>query len=149
MSAILRSGARLSLLACLGLITTTALAEDQPYTEGHIIQINSVRTEYGHFDDYMKFLDTTWKREMEAEKKAGLILSYEVLTADARGPDDPDIYLVVTFRNWAALDGLPAKSEAIAKQVYGSLSEADKGAVDRGKMRRVIGTMTMQALNLK
>jgi hypothetical protein len=149
MSSIVRSGGRLAILACLGVLTTAALAEDQPYTEGPVVKVNAIRTEYGRFDDYVKFLDTTWKREMDAEKKAGLIVSYEVLTAEPQGPNDPDLYLVVTYKNWAAFDGLDAKAEAIAKRVYGSLAAADQGAVDRGKMRRNIGTTTMQVLNLK
>jgi hypothetical protein len=146
----LRSAATVAILGWLGLATTAALAdEDRPYTEGHVVKVDTVRTEYGHFDDYMKFLDTSWKHEMEALKKAGLIVSYEVLTADPQGPNDPDIFLVTTYKNWAALDGLEPKEEAILKSVYGSVEAADQGAVDRAKMRRAIGTTTMQVLNLK
>jgi hypothetical protein len=78
----------------------------------------------GHFDDYMKWLDTTWKQEEEAAKKAGYIISYEVLTVEPRGPDDPDILLVITSKNWAALDGATAKGDAIAKQIEGSVTAA-------------------------
>ena len=38
---------------------------------------------------------------------------------------------------------------AIAKQVEGSLAASDQGASDRSKIRRVIGSMTMQTLDLK
>jgi hypothetical protein len=146
----LQSAARVAILGCLGLVTTAALADDdRPYTDGPVVKVDSVRTEYGHFDDYVKFLDGTWKQEMEALKKAGLILNYEVLTADAQGPNDPDIFLVTTYKNWAAFDGLDAKEQAILKNVYGSVEAANQGAVDRAKVRRPIGTMTMQVLQLK
>jgi len=134
---------------CLGLTATLAAADDRPYTEGPVVNVAGIRTEYGHFDDYLRFLATTWKSTMEAEKKAGLILSYEVLTVEARGPDDPDIYLVVTFKNWAALDGLDAKLDALEAQQYGSHEKADQAAVDRGKIRRNLGSQTMQVLTLK
>ena len=118
-------------------------------SEGPVVNVSGIRTEYGRFDDYMKFLDTTWKKGEEAAMKAGLILKYEVLTVEPRGPDDPDIYLVVTYKNWAALDGLGAKSDAIANQIYGSVTNANKSASERGKMRRQVGSSTMQILNLK
>lgn len=135
--------------ACLTFTSAAVSADERPYTEGPVVNVSGIRTEYGRFDDYMKFLDTTWKQEQEAGKKAGLIVKYEVLTVEARGADDPDVYLVVTYKNWAALDGLAAKSIAIANQVYGSVSVANKSATDRGKMRRTVGSATMQVLELK
>jgi hypothetical protein len=56
---------------------------------------------------------------------------------------------VVNYKNWAALDDATAKSDAILKQIEGSLSASDKGAVDRGKIRRVLGSWTGQELDLK
>lgn len=135
--------------AGLAFASASVLADDRPYTEGPVVNVSGIRTEYGRFDDYMKFLDTTWKKGEEAAMKAGLILKYEVLTVEPRGPDDPDIYLVVTYKNWAALDGLGAKSDAIANQIYGSVTNANKSASERGKMRRQVGSSTMQILNLK
>jgi len=126
-----------------------AAADERPYTEGNVVQVAAIRTEYGRFDDYMKFLDTSYKQMMEASKKAGLILSYEVLEVEPRGPDDPDIYLVTTFKNWAALDGLAPKMDALESQVYGSLAKSNAAAVDRSKIRRSLGSQTMQVLNLK
>src|SRR5690242_7546072 len=88
-------------LACLTVLTTVVCADDKPYTDGPVVNVAGIRTEYGKFDEYMKFLATTWKQEQEAEKKAGLILSYSVMTVEPRGVDDPDVYLVITYKNWA------------------------------------------------
>jgi hypothetical protein len=137
--------------AFLGLAFTSlaAVAEDHPFTEGQVVQIAGIRTEYGKFDDYMKFLDTTWKATQEAAKKLGYITGYKVITVEPRGENDPDIYLVVYFKNWAALDGATAKGDAVADQVEGSVAAANKGAVDRGKIRRILGSFTGQELDLK
>jgi hypothetical protein len=140
-----------ALAAFVGVALTSfaAIAEDHPFTEGQVVQVSAIRTEYGKFDDYMKFLDTTWKATQEASKKAGYSTGYKVITVEPRGENDPDIYLVVYFKNWAALDGGTAKGDAIAAQVEGSVAAANKGAVDRGKMRRVLGSWTGQQLDLK
>jgi hypothetical protein len=140
-----------ALAAFVGFALTSfaAFADDHPFTEGPIVQVSAIRTEYGKFDDYMKFLDTTWKATQEASKKAGYSTGYKVISVEARGENDPDIYLVVYFKNWAALDGATAKGDAIATQVEGSVAAANKGAVDRGKIRRILGSWTGQELVLK
>jgi len=140
-----------AMAAVIGLACTsvTAIADDHAFTEGPVVNVASIRTENGKFDDYMKYLDTTWKAEQEAAKKAGYVISYKVINVEPRGEDDPDLYLVVTYKNWAALDDSTAKGDAIAKQVEGTLSAANDSAVNRGKIRRVLGSWTGQELNLK
>jgi hypothetical protein len=138
-----------SAAVALAATSVQAVADDHAYVEGPVVNVSAIRTEYGKFDDYMKYLDTTWKAEQEAAKKAGYITSYKVITVEARGENDPDIYLVIYYKNWAALDGSTAKGDAIAKQVEGSLDTKNKAAVDRGKIRRVLGSWTGQELDLK
>ena len=135
--------------SCFALTAGAAFADDHPYTEGQVVNVSAIRTEPGKFDDYMKYVDTTWKAEQEAAKKAGYIVSYKVVTVEPRGENDPDLYLIVWYKNWAALDGGLAKGDAIAKQVEGSLNAANQGVVDRGKVRRLLGSFTGQELDLK
>jgi hypothetical protein len=133
----------------LALTSVAALADDHPFTEGQVVNVSAIRTEYGKFDDYMNFLGTTWKATQEAAKKAGFITGYKVISVEARGENDPDIYLVVYYKNWAALDGATAKGDQIAKEVEGSVAASNKGAVERGKIRRILGSWTGQQLDLK
>jgi crotonobetainyl-CoA:carnitine CoA-transferase CaiB-like acyl-CoA transferase len=137
--------------ALIGLVfaSANAFADDHAYTEGKVINVAAIRTAYGHTDEYMKYLDTTWKQEQEAAKKAGYIESYQVYRVEPRSENDPDIYLVVTYKNWAAMDGADAKGDAVAKMIEGSVTASNQGAADRSKIRRVLGSATMQALDLK
>jgi hypothetical protein len=127
----------------------TALADDHAYSEGPVVNVASIRTVEGKFDEYMTWLATTWKKMQEESKTKGYIVDYEVLTVEPRGPDDPDIYLVITYKNWAALDGAIAKGDEIAKAVEGSLAAANKSQSERDRIRRVLGSQTMQQLVLK
>jgi hypothetical protein len=149
MSHILRRAA-LTLFGCLNLIAGGALAEDHAYTEGAVVSVSSIRTADGKFDDYMNFVATKWKQQQEAAKKAGDVLSYQVLNVVPRGPDDPDLLLVVTYKSWAAgLDGALLKADAIAKAVDGSVTVTNLGVANRAPIRRLLGTTWMQVLNLK
>jgi hypothetical protein len=134
---------------CLTLASLSALADDHAYTEGAVINVSSIRTVDGKFDDYMNWLATKWKAEQEAAKKAGYLVSYQVIRVEPRGPDDPDLYLVLTYKNWAAMDGALAKSDAVAKQVEGSVAASNQAQFERAKIRRVLGSSTMQVLDLK
>ncbi len=146
----MRSASRWLLL--LGLLCGTLAAwadEGRPYTEGPVITVTSVRTKNGMFDEYMKFVGGNYKRNMEEYKKAGLILDYGVYLAFPHNPHEPDLFLTVTFKNWAAFDGLQDKMDPIDAKVYGSVDASNKGAVDRDKIREILGTQTIQKLQLK
>ena len=134
---------------CLTTASVAAFADDHPYSEGPVINVASIRTLEGKFDDYMVWLSTTWKKMQEESKKKGYILDYQVLSVEPRGPNDPDIYLVTTYKNWAALDGSIAKGDEVAKAVEGSLAAANKSQGERDKIRRVLGSETMQGIILK
>src|SRR5579863_897723 len=144
-----RNSAAFAAFIGLAVIWVPAFADDHAYTDGPVVNVAAIRTEYGKFDEYVKYLDTTWKAEQEAAKRAGYILSYRVVTVESRGENDPDIYLVINYKNWAAFDDSTAKGDAIAKQVEGTLEKQNQAAVDRGKIRRVLGSWTGQELSLK
>jgi hypothetical protein len=144
-----RHSAAVAAFVGLAVTSVAAVADDHAYIEGPVVNVAAIRTEYGKFDDYMKYLGTTWKAEQEAAKSAGNIISYRVVRVEARGENDADIYLVTNYKNWAAFDSATAKADVIAKQVEGSLTAANQAAVDRAKMRRVLGSWTGQELDLK
>jgi hypothetical protein len=133
----------------LAFTSTIAFADEHPYSEGPVVNVSRIRTADGHFEDYMKFVATKWKQEQELAKKAGDVLSYQVVAVEPRTPDDADLLLIVYYKNWAALDGSIAKADAIAKAVDGSTAAAEKGSSDRASIRRILGSSTMQVLNLK
>jgi hypothetical protein len=139
----------IGLVLSAAIFSTTVHADGRNYNDGPVVEISSIRTVDGHFDDYMQWLATNWKKQEEAAKKAGLITKYQVLVAQPQGPNDPDIYLIVEYKNWAALDGLGGKFDAISAQVEGSLEKANQSQADRAKIRTVLGAKTVQVAELK
>jgi hypothetical protein len=136
-------------LLTLTALTPVAYADGRDYNDGSVVNVAAIRTVDGHFDEYMHWLATTYKKLLDAQKKAGLILSYQVMIVEPRGPHDPDIYLITEYKNWAALDGLGHKTDAVTAEVIGSLEQADHATVEREKIRTVLGSQTMQAALLK
>jgi hypothetical protein len=136
-------------LPALAALTSSVWADGRDYNDGAVVNVSAIRTVDGHFDDYMHWLATGWKQQEEAAKKAGLILSYDVLTVEPRSPHDPDIFLVVRYKNWAALDNLGGKLDAISTKLSGSVEKSNQEEADRGKIRTVLGSQTMQVAELK
>src|SRR5437764_8346644 len=104
--------------AFVGFVVTSvaAVADDHAYTEGPVVNVAAIRTEYGKFDDYMKYLDTTWKAEQEAAKRAENITTYRGITEEARGENKREVNLETTNKNWPAFAGTTPKANAIANQ---------------------------------
>ena len=136
-------------LVAASALTTPVYADGRDWNDGPVINVSSIRTVDGRFDDYMHWLATTYKKQQEAAKKAGLITSYRVIVIEPRGPNEPDILLVTEFKNWAALDHLGSKLDQISAQIEGSVEAAAKSEVDRAKIRTVLGSRTQQEALLK
>lgn len=136
-------------LFAFAVIGGVANATDRPYTEGTVAIVNSLRTKPGMYDTYMKYLATTYRQLMEEAKKAGHVVDYNVYSTSPRGPDDPNVYLVVTYKNMAALDGLSERMDGIQQKIVGSPEQRDAAAIDREKMRTMVGSEMIRQVVLK
>jgi hypothetical protein len=76
-------------------------------------------------------------------------VDYGVYANNARNPSEPDLYLTIVYKNWAALDGLQAKTDPIDQKIYGSTAQANQGFIDREKIREVLGVEYIRELKLK
>ena len=136
-------------LLALTVPTGPAWADGRDFNDGPVVNSSYIRTVDGHFDEYMHWLATTYKKQQEAAKKAGLITAWRVVVVEARTPSDPDILLVTEYKNWAALDHLGGKIDAINAQVEGSVEKSNQGAAERDKIRTILGSRTAQEAILK
>src|SRR5437762_12822548 len=122
--------------------------DERQYTEGPVTLVQEIGVEYGHFEEYIDWLNSTWKPTMEATKKAGLIIDYKVFSSTPPSPDHPDIILWITYKNMAALDkGI--EEEAVAKKVIGSTEFQNKARVGRNEYRKALRREYIRELILK
>jgi L-rhamnose mutarotase len=141
----------LLLLAAILTISTsvTRAQEDHAYTQGPVVIVSFIRTQPGMFEEYMRYLDTTYKRLLDEYKKQGIITDYAVYEATPRDPQDADLILTVTYKNMAAFDDLQARSDPVVKQIFGSLSKSASASADREKVRKPLGSQMVRQLILK
>lgn len=141
----------LALLMC-GLVSRVsaqgASSDERQYTEGPVTFVQEISVEYGHFEDYIDWLNSTWKPTMEATKKAGIIIDYKVFSAQPQSPDHPSIILWITYKNMAALDR-DAEEDEIAKKVICSTECQNQARQGRNKYRTVLRREYIRELLLK
>ncbi len=139
----------LSICLAAAAVSLGARAEDErQYTEGPVTFVQEIAVEYGHFEEYIDWLNSTWKPTMEATKKAGIIIDYRVFSATPQSPDHPSIILWITYKNMAALDR-GVEEEEIAKKVIGSTEVQNKARVGRNEYRKVLRREYVRELILK
>jgi hypothetical protein len=132
------------------LLSLNAHAQDvRQYSEGPVTEVKYIQVQYGHFEEYIDWLNSTWKPTMEATKKAGLIIDYKVFELTPKSPDQPNIIIWITFKNGAAALDNGVALEDVAKKVIGSTDVQNKARVGRNEYRTVLGSEYIRELVLK
>jgi hypothetical protein len=140
----------LSMCLAASSLSLNARAQDErAYTDGPVTEVDYIQVEYGHFEEYIDWLNSTWKPTMEATKKDGLIIDCKVLSLTPKSPDQPNIVLCTTYKNGAAALDKGAELEEVAKKVIGSTEVQNKARVGRNDYRKVLGPEYARELILK
>jgi len=137
---------------CLAIpaLSLNARAQDvSQYADGPVTELDYIQVEYGHFEEYVDWLNSTWKPTMEAMKKAGLIIDYKVVRATPKTPDQPNMILMITFKDGAAALDKRVEQEEVAKKVICSTECQNKARVGRNQYRKVLGIEYVRELILK
>jgi len=125
-----------------------AAAQDRNYNLGPVTDVSFIKVKPGKFNEYMHYLAGPYRAVMEENKKAGLILSWNIYGNQARDPHDADIILTVTYPNLATSEKIES-FEATAARVFGSQTQQAQKAVDRESLREVLGSQRVRELMLK
>jgi hypothetical protein len=135
-------------LAASALSLSASAQDERKYSEGPVTLVQEIGVEYGHFEDYIDWLNATWKPTMDATKKAGIIIDYKVFSSTPPSPDHPDVILWITYKNMAALDR-GVEEEEVAKKVICSTECQNKARVGRNEYRKVLRREYIRELVLK
>jgi hypothetical protein len=144
----------LSMCLAASSLSLNARAQDKRgYTYGPVTEVDYIAVQYGHFDEYIAWVTSTWVPTMEAAKKAGLIIDYKVFRASPKSPDEPNMYLEITYKNMAAYAGdigdKVGEFEAVTEKVICSSACQNQARVHRNEIRKVLGTEVTRELVFK
>jgi len=134
--------------AALALGVTATAQVYKYYSPGTVWTVTTIRIKSGMDQAYLAYLDTEFKKESDAQVKAGYMKSYKIL----RTVDDDSSWNLLILREYKSLAAMEAdteKSDALALQTSGNDDTQMKGYEDRSKFREVLATKTARELMLK
>lgn len=132
---------KLTALAALFVLSFSVIVFAQvnrPFRNGSVWNIAFIRMKPGMDTAYLNYIATDWKRNQEAMKKEGLILSYKVLTTEAHGAADFNILLMTEYKDLATMEANEAKADNLAQQVVGNDAKQMQGYKERLEIREVL-----------
>lgn len=120
-------------------LSVVAFAQvSRPYRNGSVWNVAFIRVKPGMDTAYLNYLASDWKKNQEAAKKEGLILSYKVLTTEAHGAADFNVLLMTEYKDLATMEANEAKADSLAQQVVGNDAKQMQGYKDRLEIREVL-----------
>lgn len=137
------------LLSILLLNLKANAQSDKPYTDGPVWQLSFVQTKSGMAGAYIKDLSEHWAKLMTTAKDEGIIMDYKIFESHTATPSDWNLLLMVEVKNYAALDNISDKMDAISQKLFGQEDAGNKITISLNDMRKILGEKLAQELIFK
>ena len=144
---------RAAALACalastslIGGLAAHAQMAERVYDEGGVWRVSAILVKPGMMRTYMADLSKGWRVAQENAQKKGDVISYKVLEVDSARDNEPNLFLMVEYRNMAVFDESLKEGEAQTSAVFGSLDKAQSMAAAREAMRTQRGSVLLREL---
>ncbi len=129
-------GLAIAILLTLSVVVVAQVS--RPFRNGSVWSIGFIQMKPGMETAYLNYVAGDWKREQEALKKDGQIISYKVLTTEAHGSDDWNIMLMTEYKDMATMEANEAKADQLTQTVVGTDEKQMQGYRDRLQIREVL-----------
>ncbi len=141
----------LSITAMTVLMSSMAFAQDHSrnWESGHVVSVSEVHIKPGMFNAYINDLNGLWRKFLEEQKKDGSVVSYGMFSNPAAREGEPDLYLTVTYANWAAFDRGEEYFEQIRDKVIGSAEAMRSAGIKREELRTLGSSYNLQEIRFK
>jgi hypothetical protein len=139
-----------SLIVLISTLSIVVVAQvNRPYRNSSVWNVAFIRMKPGMETAYLSYIATDWKRNQEASKKEGLILSYKVLTTEAHGGGDFNIMLMTEYKDLATMEANENKADNLAQQIVGNDQKQMQGYKDRLEIREVLQNRLAREITLE
>jgi hypothetical protein len=137
-------------LVVLLLLLAPAVLAQEHYTEGPVWRVQLIRVKPTHMDEYLTSLRQNTKPLIDEEKREGMIVDYKIFLKETKhDPNDWDICVAIEYKNYAAMDGLAAKGEAVRDKILGGKQPAQQLSEKRQEIREIISSEILEEVFLK
>ena len=127
----------------------TSAQVNRPYHDGSVWIVGVIQVKPGMSTAYKNYLATDWKRNQEAMKKAGIILSYMVIQTESHSGTDWNMLLLTEYKDLATYEANQDKADNLGQTLVGNDTVQMQGYRDRSLIREVLGNRLARELKLE
>ncbi len=113
------------------------------------MQVTEVHTKDGMFNAYINDLSNVWRKFLEAQMEDGDVIRYGMYSNVNPREGEPDLYLTVTYKNWAAFDRGVEYFEKLGSEIMGSTEDMREANIDRGELRTIGSQYALREITFK
>ena len=130
-------------------INTLAQDHTRNWDNGNVVAVSEVHIKPGMFNAYINDLNNVWRKYIEEQMKDGSVVGYNVFANVAARDGEPDLYLTVTYANWAAFDLGEEYFNKIRDKVIGSADVMRSAGIKRGDLRTLGSSYNLQEVKFR
>jgi hypothetical protein len=130
-------GLLVALVLTLSIVIVAQVA--RPYRNATVWSIGFIKMKPGMETAYLNYIAGDWKREQEALRKDGQIISYKILQTEAHGSTDWNLMLLTEYKDLATYEKNLEKADALLQKVIGNDEKQMEGYRQRLEIREVLG----------
>ncbi len=138
-----------TLLVALFALSANAQNNERNYENGTVWTIGYIETKPGYFNAYMNNLEQQWLQFIKQQQKDGDVLSYKVLNIISTRDEEPDLILLVEWKDMAVFDRSLDYFEELTRKVAGSIDTQVERNIDREQLRNLRGGQIARELIFK
>ena len=134
------------------MLTMSIVASAQvkrPFSNGTVWNIGFIVMKPGMDTAYLSYIATDWKKEQDALKKDGQILSYMVVQTEGHTATDWNLMLMTEYKDMATMEANEAKADNLLQKVIGDDAKQMQGYRDRLQIREVVGNRLARQIILE
>ena len=135
------------LMLTMSIVTSAQV--NRPFSNGSVWGIGVIQVKPGMDNAYKNYLATEWKRNQEAMKKEGIILSYMVIQTEMHSSTDWNMLLLTEYKDLASYEASLAKADNLAQTVVGDDAKQMQGYKERLQIREVLGNRLAREIVLE
>src|SRR6185369_10868008 len=124
------------LLLTLSIVVVAQVS--RPFHNGSVWSIGLIQMKPGMETAYLNYVAGDWKREQEALKKDGQIISYKVLQPEGHGSTDFNLMLMTEYKDLATYEKNLDKADALLQTISGNDEKQRQGYRERLEIREVL-----------
>ncbi len=136
-------------LFMLTLNVVTSAQVKRPYHDGSVWVVGVISIKPGMDNAYKNYVATDWKKQQEALKKDGQIISYMVIQTEAHSTTDWNMLLLTEYKDLATYEANLGKADNLAQTVVGDDAKQMQGYRDRLLIRDVLGNRLARQIVLE